>query len=301
MAPILYPPSLLSADQVLQHAYDDATQTLRTTATAIIVGQPIQVDINMFDDSVRLGDGTDFFTSTTIGPKVGLDVNIIGPISTVLSNDTDYGIVGPNTIRTAAQIGNATGAADFNTGVITSQTLRVVLPTDQTAIPVTQSGVWSIIVSNFPATVDTNYGVVGANTIRTASQIGNATGAADFDAGITTAQTLRVVLPTDQSDIPISDNSGDYASTAVITVVGRTNVSTALKAANSNRRGLILHNDSTGLCYVAFAGTASLSAFTVRMTGNSTLSLDKIPVYTGIVTGIWASSGLGDMKVTELT
>jgi len=47
-------------------------------------------------------------------------------------------------------------------------------------------------VSNLPTTVDTNYGTVGANTIRTASQIGNATGAADFNNGATGAQTLRV-------------------------------------------------------------------------------------------------------------
>lgn len=49
----------------------------------------------------------------------------------------------------------------------------------------------TVSASNFPATVDTNYGTVGANTIRTAAQIGNATGAADFNAGATGAQTLR--------------------------------------------------------------------------------------------------------------
>lgn len=307
MAPILYPPSLLSADQVLQHAYDDATQTLRTTATAVIVGQPITVEIDMADDSVRLGDGTDFFTSTTIGPKVGLDVNVINPVDIILTNDTNYGTVGANTLRTAAQIGNATGAADFGGGLTTAQTLRVVLPTDQTAIPVigtitgspnvnihdsagnnltsqvnggqraldvginvagvqidprqiraltaadiitaqqgtspwvvsgtvaaTQSGVWSVgrtwtlasgtdsvaavqsgtwtvVTSSFPTTVDTNYGTVGASTIRTASQIGNATGAALFGAGTTTAQVLRVVLPTDQTAIP-STQSGTWTT-----------------------------------------------------------------------------------------
>ena len=46
--------------------------------------------------------------------------------------------------------------------------------------------------SNFPTTVDTNYGTVGASTIRVASQIGNATGAADYNNGATGAQTLRV-------------------------------------------------------------------------------------------------------------
>lgn len=46
--------------------------------------------------------------------------------------------------------------------------------------------------SNLPAVVDTNYGVVGNSTLRTAAQIGNATGAADFGSGLTTLQTLRV-------------------------------------------------------------------------------------------------------------
>src|ERR1019366_3743820 len=45
-------------------------------------------------------------------------------------------------------------------------------------------------VITFP--YDTNYGTVGANTLRTASEIGNATGAANFNYGTVGAQTLRV-------------------------------------------------------------------------------------------------------------
>jgi hypothetical protein len=56
--------------------------------------------------------------------------------------------------------------------------------------PLTSASI--VTVSNFPTTVDTNYGAVGASTIRTASQIGNATGAANFGNGATGAQTLRV-------------------------------------------------------------------------------------------------------------
>jgi hypothetical protein len=124
------------------------------------------------------------------------------------NNDTNYGVVGANTLRTAAQIGNATGAADFNAGATGAQTLRVaanqgapntnangwfVRVTDGTNNQsVTASGAAHVTADNFPTTVDTNYGVVGANTIRTASQIGNATGAADFNNGATGAQTLRV-------------------------------------------------------------------------------------------------------------
>jgi hypothetical protein len=75
-----------------------------------------------------------------------------------------------------------------------SASLPVVIASNQSAIPVSQSGApWSVTDTNFPATVDTNYGTVGASTIRTAAQVGNSTGAADFNAGATGAQTLRVV------------------------------------------------------------------------------------------------------------
>jgi hypothetical protein len=45
----------------------------------------------------------------------------------LIKSDVNYGPIGPNTIRTASQIGNASGPADFGTGTATSQTLRVVL------------------------------------------------------------------------------------------------------------------------------------------------------------------------------
>ena len=145
-------------------------------------------------------------------------------VSATLPYDTNYGVVGANTLRTASQIGNATGAADFGAGATSAQTLRVtanqgapgtaatgwfVRPTDGTnsqaytaageakvtitePLPAGTNSIGTVVASNFPTTVDTNYGVVGANTIRTASQIGNATGAADFNNGATGAQTLRV-------------------------------------------------------------------------------------------------------------
>jgi len=145
-------------------------------------------------------------------------------VSASLSNDTNYGTVGANTIRTAAQIGNATGAADFNAGATGAQTLRVeanqgapntnanawftrltdgtnnslLLATGELTVAITQplpagtNSIGTVLVSNLPTTVDTNYGVVGANTLRSAAQIGNATGAADFNFGTVGAQTLRV-------------------------------------------------------------------------------------------------------------
>ena len=60
------------------------------------------------------------------------------------------------------------------------------------------------------AKFNNDYGV-SSSAIRVASQIGNAAGAASFGAGTTTAQTLRVVLPTDQN---LTINQGTPASIA---------------------------------------------------------------------------------------
>lgn len=76
---------------------------------------------------------------------------------------------------------------------LSAQSLSIVFASDA-SLP--------IVISN-----DTNYGVVGANTLRTAAQIGNAAGAADFAAGNSSAQTLRVVVATNQAAIPISATS----------------------------------------------------------------------------------------------
>ncbi|HXN74887.1 MAG TPA: hypothetical protein VN855_00160 [Candidatus Acidoferrum sp.] len=106
----------------------------------------------------------------------------------------DYS-TGPVTPGAVAS-GSALIGGQFNT------VLPTLTNTQQSAIQLDASGrliiaplssaTSSVSVSNFPTTVDTNFGTVGASTLRSAAQIGNATGAADFNAGATGAQTLRV-------------------------------------------------------------------------------------------------------------
>lgn len=125
----------------------------------------------------------------TDGQQSSLQLTSAGllKVAATLSYDTNYGVVGANTLRTAAQIGNATGAADFNFGASSAQTLRT-----------------AALLGNASGLIDYNYGAIGAQSVRTASQIGNATGAASFGAGATSAQTLRT-----------SSNLSDGAGTAI--------------------------------------------------------------------------------------
>lgn len=64
--------------QVLQAAFDDETQTLRTTAT--FSGSSFELSINQIDDNIAIGDGTDLFTGTTLDGKHAQDVNVLNQI-----------------------------------------------------------------------------------------------------------------------------------------------------------------------------------------------------------------------------
>ncbi len=55
----------------------------------IAEGINVEVDLSHVDDSVRLGDGTDLFTSTTVASDIGLDVNIINASIEVTATDLD--------------------------------------------------------------------------------------------------------------------------------------------------------------------------------------------------------------------
>lgn len=55
----------------------------------VIGGVNVEVDLSHVDDSVRLGDGTNFLTSTTVGADIGLDVNLINASIVVTATDLD--------------------------------------------------------------------------------------------------------------------------------------------------------------------------------------------------------------------
>lgn len=71
------PPSALDGNQVLQHAFIDATGEIRVASTIYAQIGQVEVVIDHTEDSVRLGNGTSFFTSTTVNSDLGLDTYII--------------------------------------------------------------------------------------------------------------------------------------------------------------------------------------------------------------------------------
>ncbi len=92
------------------------------------------------------------------------------------------------------------------------------------------------------------------------------------------------------------------ASAAAVTQVASSATSVALKAANANRKGITIANDSTAILYVLLGtGTASSTNYTFAIAAKATVASDRtITGYTGAIQGIWAAAN-GFAYVTELT
>ena len=88
---------------------------------------------------------------------------------------------------------------------------------------------------------------------------------------------------------PLSDGSA-------VTSVAASASTTTLLAANANRIGASIHNDSGVDLYLACAAGASVTAFTVKLASQGYF---EVPYgYTGIITGVWASA-TGNARITE--
>lgn len=218
-------PSRLDANQVLQGSFDEATGRLRTDSLATVVNADIDVALDATEDNVAIatpgGNFLDIETDGSINVNsvdgalettqqqvlselqtidtsldaIELDVDAIRIATQSIDADIDVALstrasevtlsalnakvannygVATGAIRTASQVGNASGIANFGAGTTGAQTLR-------TTSNVTRNG----------TELSYNNGVADANTLRTSAQIANSTGAADFNSGATTAQTLR--------------------------------------------------------------------------------------------------------------
>lgn len=74
--------------------------------------------------------------------------------------------------------------------------------------------------------------------------------------------------------------------------------SVTILAANAARKGATIYNDSSVVLYLLLTtGTASATAFTIKLAADESFVLGNGD-YTGIIKGIWASA-TGSARVTE--
>lgn len=233
------------------------------TYTTYVTAHPAEAKKGIFAELLARGTGTNDMYVLEVDPTTGA-IPISGAGIT-LGYDENYGTVGATTLRTAAQIGNATGAAAFGTGTRSAQTLRVTVATDDNPATSTLQTTGNTSLSSIDGKVANNYGVA-TGAIRTADQIGNASGAADFGTGAAGAQTLRTVISSRSESVTtplaaqlsngsaaVDYNSGAAASTTLRTVLAtrHESVATPLAAQLSNGTSAIDYGSGA-------AGTATV-------------------------------------------
>lgn len=86
---------------------------------------------------------------------------------------------------------------------------------------------------------------------------------------------------------------------ASLTSPAAANTSAVLVAATANRKGVIITNEGSTILYLAFAATASTTAYTVQVPATTgQFVLDPTSGYGGPISGIWAGSPTGNARVT---
>lgn len=94
-------------------------------------------------------------------------------------------------------------------------------------------------------------------------------------------------------------SAGDFAATSTVTAVAGSATSVTLKAANANRRALLITNASSATLYVKYGAIAALTSYTVKVAPGGEHRITN-PCYTGVVDGIWDAAD-GFAYVTELS
>lgn len=84
--------------------------------------------------------------------------------------------------------------------------------------------------------------------------------------------------------------------TATLANVTASASSVVLFTAVASSRCRIIFNDADQALYVAFAGTASLTAFTYKIDAGATREITN---YSGVVSGIWAGAPTGAARTTR--
>ncbi|MDM9582320.1 hypothetical protein [Nostoc sp. GT001] len=88
------------------------------------------------------------------------------------------------------------------------------------------------------------------------------------------------------------------SGTSTPTTVASSATSVTILAANSNRKGATVWNESTAILFIEFGATATTSAFTAKLFAGGYY---EVPFnYTGVISGIWSAVN-GNALVRELT
>lgn len=196
-----YPTSDLSQENILRDIHDPASQTIRVSAQAL-VPPGLEIEISAADGDNILVVGTEDGSvggtqhAFQIGSDLKLSVKDVIAETSLASIDTKVATAA-NQVLEIAELNQID--SDLNTFASTNHTDLLVIEGKQDVGNASLASIDSKLVDDY-----------GSSTLalRTASQIGNTAGPADFNSGTTGAQTLRTSSNITRNGNELSYNSG---------------------------------------------------------------------------------------------
>ena len=118
-----------------------------------------------------------------------------------------------------------------------------------------------------------------------------------FNGSFSAPDNVRI-NNTNGQPVPVVVQGATSNDTAGVSSVNAATSSTELLAANADRAGAMVYNNSANALYLKLGTGASSSSFTVKLNQDDYY---EIPYgYTGVVHGLWAATG-GSAKITEVS
>lgn len=122
-----------------------------------------------------------------------------------------------------------------------------------------------------------------------------------LDVGYNERSFKAVGNPTNGAQyVEILGTAGTAVSTTTLSNVAASATNVTVLAANTARKRLIIHNDSTSKVRLKFGATASSTSFTLALNAYETYESPPFNIYTGIIDGIWETA-TGSARVTEMS
>lgn len=230
-------------------------------------------------------------TSTLAGAVSGTEMQVdvlTMPTTTVQATNLD--------IRDLTSVSDSVAAAQSGTWNITNVSGTISLPTGAataakqddiiTAIGAIPGGGVQYTTGDVDTTVTGN-ALIWFDATDTALHVTETSGLPTFDSNVENAvnQTTNTL------------NAAYGSDTANLSNVAASATSVSILAANPNRTGLILCNDSSSAMYLKYGTTASTSSFTYKIPANSNFEM-AFPIFRGAIDAIW-DSATGNARVTE--
>ena len=181
-----------------------------------------------------------------------------------------------------------------STPTVATDTAAVVALHPSSPLPVGTNAIGTVTIANLPATTGRSDVVLHVSAVPSVTTLpALATGANSIG---TVGVTALPALPTGNN---IIGQVKEYrAATSTNARVASLATTATLLAANANRNGATIYNESTATLYLKLGATASNVSYTIQIAAGGYY---EVPAYySGIIDGIWATAQ-GAAQVTEVS